>query len=199
MEQPPGLGPDLADVAIGNAVLTSPPRGSRCRDTPEFPRAGSDASPGRPGRPPARRRCRLDQEPADSRSSRRWSGRSGMTQPLGDPGLGMGVHRARRFHQDQDLGVADEGAGQRDPLSLSSGEGPSALLDHAVQPIRKRVQHVGRRCRVDGLVEVLSSCRRYGSRPARSVPLNSRGSVSLTTMRRRTSASGRSTRGTRRV
>ena len=68
--------------------------------------------------------------------------RAGLRQAPGDPGLGVGVHRARRLDQHQRLGVGQQRPGQRQALALAAGERPAALLDLAVQPLGQRLQDV---------------------------------------------------------
>ena len=64
-------------------------------------------------------------------------------QPLGDPRLGVGVDRARRLDEHEHLGVAQQGAGQGDPLALPTRQCPAALLELAVHPVLERVEGVG--------------------------------------------------------
>ena len=69
-----------------------------------------------------------------------------LAQPGGDPGLGVGVDRAGRLDQHQDLGVGGERAGQHQPLPLAAGEGPAPLGDLGVQALGQRLEDVlGRR------------------------------------------------------
>ena len=49
-----------------------------------------------------------------------------------DRGLAAGVERGGRFVEHQDVGVAEERAGDRDALSLSAREPSAALAHHRV-------------------------------------------------------------------
>ena len=47
-----------------------------------------------------------------------------------DLGFGLGVQRAGRLVEDQDRGVLEDGAGDRDALTLAAGQRRAALADH---------------------------------------------------------------------
>src|SRR5215218_6134980 len=52
--------------------------------------------------------------------------------------LGLGVHRAGGLVEDQDRRVLDDGAGDRQPLALATGELDPALADQRLVPLRQR-------------------------------------------------------------
>ena len=52
-----------------------------------------------------------------------------------DAGFGVRVHVGRRFVEEQDGGVVVDGAGEREELALTDGEGEAALV---AQPYRER-------------------------------------------------------------
>ena len=52
--------------------------------------------------------------------------------------LGFRVDIARRFVEDENGGVAQEGAGERDALALAAGEGGAAFADDGVVTLGER-------------------------------------------------------------
>jgi hypothetical protein len=58
-----------------------------------------------------------------------------VVQRLLDLALGLGVDRRGRLVEDQDAGVDQQGAGDRDPLPFAAGEGLAALADRGVVPL----------------------------------------------------------------
>ncbi len=68
---------------------------------------------------------------------------SGPGQGGVDLGLGPGVDRGGGVVEDQDLGVGEQGAGERDPLALAAGERQALLADDRVvalgEPVDERV------------------------------------------------------------
>src|SRR3989441_3198604 len=58
--------------------------------------------------------------------------------------LRLAVERARGFVQDQDRGVRDDRAGDRDALALAAREANSPIADHRVVPIGQRHDEVVR-------------------------------------------------------
>ena len=151
-----------------------------CRNTHavgvvEQQRAGGhdDGRSARPAPRPGGRRC----APRCARR-RRWSARRA---PASRPG--------------------EQGPGQREALALTAGQRAAALLDLAVETVGERVEHVARRS-ADATAAAGWRRRRsapHGSSSSRSVPVNSRGSVSLTTTRRRTVSQRQVEQGRRRA
>ena len=114
-----------------------------------------------------------------------------------DPRLRVGVDRARGLDEDEDLRVGEQRPWQDDALALAARERAAALLDVAVEPVRQRLEHVlGVRDRDAPRGSPDRPTRLHGSSSCRSVPEKSSGSVSLTTIRRRTSSTGSSASGT---
>ena len=68
--------------------------------------------------------------------------RARLAKPPRDPGLRVGVDRARRLDEHEDLGVREQRASQHDALALAARERAAALLDVAVQPVRQRLEDV---------------------------------------------------------
>ena len=63
-----------------------------------------------------------------------------------DQHLGMGIHRAGGFVQDQDGGIRQDGAGDRQQLHLALGDVGGLLVEHHVIAVRQgadEVIHVG--------------------------------------------------------
>ena len=69
--------------------------------------------------------------PSESRSSASWTSRSVSVSS-----------DARRLVEDEDRRVAQDRAGDRDPLLLASGEAVSALADDGVVAVGQRRDHV---------------------------------------------------------
>ncbi len=56
---------------------------------------------------------------------------------LHDLGLGLAVETGQRLVEDDDGGIADRGAGDRDPLPLAAGQRGAALADDGVVALRE--------------------------------------------------------------
>ena len=65
-----------------------------------------------------------------------------------------GIERAGRFVQDQDAGIVDQGAGDRQPLALAAGEVGRALLDHRFVAVRQTLDELGGACQPGGVHRV---------------------------------------------
>ena len=64
-------------------------------------------------------------------------------QRLLDQLLGVHVQRGERVVEDQDLGLGEDRAGQREPLPLAAGEGEALLADAGVEPPGQVVHELG--------------------------------------------------------
>ena len=60
------------------------------------------------------------------------------TQALGNEALGLGVEVGGHLVQNQDARLANESAGERDPLPLTTGNATTELAHHGIQPIGQR-------------------------------------------------------------
>lgn len=61
---------------------------------------------------------------------------------FGDMDLGEGIECARRFVEDENLGIAEENAGDSETLAFSSGESDSFLSDERIESVRESVYEV---------------------------------------------------------
>jgi hypothetical protein len=87
-----------------------------------------------------------------------------------DHRLALGVHRGERLVQDQDGRVAQEGAGDRDPLALASGKTDAALPHHRLVALRQPSDEFLRIGGAGGRLEL----RRRGPRLAHAEVLGDR-------------------------
>ena len=60
--------------------------------------------------------------------------RACLAKPPGDPGLRMGVDRARRLDEHEDLRIGQECAREDEPLPLPAGEGATTFVDRGIEP-----------------------------------------------------------------
>jgi len=86
-----------------------------------------------------------------------------------DQSLALGVERARRFVQQQDGRVAQDRAGNRDPLALTSGESRPTLAQESVvavgEPADELVGGCGNRGRLDlRIAQILAATAVPGSK-----------------------------------
>ena len=138
-EQPAGVAPDLRPGAIGSRSLTRPLLAGRCRGTRRLVRRSSRCAPRRRrGLPRGRRPGRPGRGRAGCRSRPASCGCAGVAQPACDARLGVRVDRARRLHEDEDLGVGEECAREHEPLPLPAREPAAALVDRRVEAVRER-------------------------------------------------------------
>src|SRR6266540_3769755 len=80
-----------------------------------------------------------------------------LVERVEDDALGAGVDRRGRLVHDEDRGVLDESAGDRDPLALSPGQLGSPLSDRGLVAVRQlgdEVVRVRGLCRRDDLIHL---------------------------------------------
>lgn len=89
----------------------------------------------------------------------------------GDRRLGVRVEGGGRFHQEEHVGLREEGAGQPQPLALAAGDVACLVVEVAVEPVRQGVGDVGGGRRVegppDGVVGVVGAAGEGGAQVAR--------------------------------
>ena len=76
-------------------------------------------------------------------------------QPRGDPRLGVGVDRAGRLHEHEDLRVDEQRPRQGDALALTAGQRAALLGQLAGEAVGHRVEHVVRVGRGDDAQQVV--------------------------------------------
>jgi len=60
----------------------------------------------------------------------------GVAEAVPERGLGVGVERGGGVVEHEQGGLTDQGSGQRDPLTLTAGQGHAALTHPGVEPLR---------------------------------------------------------------
>jgi uncharacterized membrane protein YccC len=77
-----------------------------------------------------------------------------LPQSLLDEDLAFRVQRAGGLVEQQDRRVAQDGAGERDPLALAAGQLDPAFPDHGVEPVEQDFSELGDVCRLCGAVNL---------------------------------------------
>ena len=188
--------------AIGSVSLMSRPRLSSRVTVPGTRgscRRSSRCVPAATTRPSWRKTTRSAWSSTSglARHDDRRPARARLAQPPGDAGLGVGVDRARRLDEHEDLGVGEQRSGQDEALPLAARERAAALLDVARRARRGSDSRTSSAFATATASRMAASSERsQGSSSWRSVPEKSSGSVSLTRSFAGRASTGSSASGT---